>query len=172
MFTCAPIDSLVSAIFSPASRQSNSSCVMSNLKHRKFMLCESLLSHTAHWSNSGGRCKPTLWSCHFLPPSPVSHPWPQGCLGSPCAGMYSQYLCHFHFLNRTEKKLQRCFCYLSMEFYFKAEVLGIQSDDVAISIVQAPLLELKKRKNNHQSLMPNLKNAMFLRGCIDLEPPE
>lgn len=72
-FMCAPIDSLVSAIFSPASRQSKSSCVMSNLKHQKFMLWELLLSHTAHWSNSSGRSKLTLWSCHFLPPSPVSH---------------------------------------------------------------------------------------------------
>lgn len=48
------------------------------------------------------------------------------------------------------KALQMCFCYLCMEFDFKTEVLGIQGNDVAVSIMQVSLGELKKgnRKNN------------------------
>lgn len=41
----------------------------------------------------------------------------------------------------TKEALQKCFCYLRVEFYFKTEVLGIQGDNVAISIMQVPLGE-------------------------------
>lgn len=39
--------------------------------------------------------------------------------------------------------------YLRVEFYLEADVLGIQGNDVAISIMQVPLGELR-RGTNHQ----------------------
>lgn len=76
-------------------------------------------------------------------------------------------ICVISFSIIVWKALQRCFCYLGVEFYFKTEVLGIQGDDVAISIMQVSLGEVKRRKNNHQTLI--WKMQCFIRGSSDLE---